>query len=525
MKGQCRTGTAVLLALLAGQAAGAEGIAINTNSEERVPEAIAHPEILDQHMIATRLLTVMPKEHRDAIIAAGGFGAEGMATPTCAAKDYPEGITPREFADLIVTDELSERMTDVQRQLLEGVVAALERGEQPPALCFAPGTDSEYAYTINQLIEFPLQGRFQQTGRWSSTATDGGGLTQGTPTTITYSYVPDGTFVPNLIGFSGNSNLFSWLNGIYGNPGNWQPIFDQVFDRWAELIGTSYVFEPNDDGVNLNGSGGVLGVRGDVRIAAIGLDGNSGTLAYNNFPNDGDMVFDSADSFYNNTGGNSLRLRNIIAHEHGHGLGMLHVCPANQTKLMEPFISTAYDGPQLDDVLNGQRHYGDNFEPQSDNPFDAPSLGVIGVSDVASLTDVSIDDNSDQDYYEITLTEPAQIIVNVLPSADTYLQGTQTQACNTGASTNYNAIHDLQLDIYAASAPTVPLATANATGAGGSEDLFFIADSAGDYVIRVSGGTANSIQLYNLAIGATDIPFLEPQIIASPPAELDPGVP
>ncbi|MFK7883010.1 MAG: GC-type dockerin domain-anchored protein [Phycisphaerales bacterium] len=522
-------GSATLLACLAGVAVGAEGISVNANSEERVPEAIAHPELLGQHEIATRLLSVMPKEHRNAIIAAGGFGSEysqhncSDAEHNCSEVKAPEGMSPREFADSIISDELSERMTPVQRQLVEGVVAALERNEQPPALCFAPGTDPEYAFMINQLIEFPLQIAFQQTGRWSSTAASGGGLSQGTPTVITYSYVPDGTTVPNLIGFSGNSNLQAWLNGIYGSPANWQPIFDQVFDRWAELIGTTYQFEPNDDGVTLNGAGGVLGVRGDVRIAAIALDGNSGTLAYNNFPNDGDMVFDSADSFYNNTGANSLRLRNIIAHEHGHGLGMLHVCPAVGTKLMEPFISTAYDGPQLDDVLNGQRHYGDNFEPQSDDPTNAPNIGTLGINDVASVTNVSIDDNSDIDFYEITLTQPAQVIFALAPDAASYLQGTQTQQCNTGTNTNYNAIHDLRIDVYPENNPGVPLASADNTGVGGSEDLIFNATSAGSYLIGIFGGNTNSIQRYSLSIGTIDLPFLEPEIIATPPASVDPG--
>ena len=69
------------------------------------------------------------------------------------------------------------------------------------------------------------------------------------------------------------------------------------------------------------------------------ITGNFGILAYNFFPNSGDMVIDVPDSFYNNTSNNSLGLRNTLAHEHGHGLGLSHVCPVNQTKLMEPFIS------------------------------------------------------------------------------------------------------------------------------------------------------------------------------------------
>ena len=41
----------------------------------------------------------------------------------------------------------------------------------------------------------------------------------------------------------------------------------------------------------------------------------------NFFPNNGDMVIDTGDNFYNSTGSNSLRLRNVLAHEAGHGVG------------------------------------------------------------------------------------------------------------------------------------------------------------------------------------------------------------
>ncbi|CAN0573005.1 unnamed protein product, partial [Laminaria digitata] len=252
-------------------------------------------------------------------------------------------------------------LNEGQWTILRTIAKSLDEGKTLPHMCFSPDTDPEYAYAVNQLIEFPLQVRFQQTTRWTSTATDGGGLTQGTPTTLTYSFVPDGTFVPNLgIGLgSGNSQLFAWLDGIYnGNTQQWQDLFHQVFDRWEELIGVTYVWEQNDDGSNTNTGAGILGVRGDVRIAAYNFanDGNGGVLAYNNFPQDGDMIFDAFDTFYNVTSSNSLRFRNVAAHEHGHGLGMLHVCPVQQTKLMEPFVSTAFNGPQLDDILNGIRH-------------------------------------------------------------------------------------------------------------------------------------------------------------------------
>ena len=520
-------GGAAFLAAIVGTAFGSDCAAVGCTEEHAsVPESLVHPEELVKREIARRLLPLMPKEHRDAIVAAGGIGSEGhVHGPACAG--VPSDITPREYMEKVFSPELRERMTEMQWQMANGVVATLERGEWAPALCFHPDTDPEYAYAINQLIEFPLTIRFQQTNRWSRTALSGSGLTQGTPTVITYSFVPDGTVVPDLIGVSGNSNLFAWLNGIYGSPATWQPLFAQVFDRWSQLIGTSYVFEPNDDGVQLNRTNsagwGIAGVRGDVRIAAIPIDGNGGTLAYNNFPNDGDMVFDSADNFYNNTQNNSLRFRNVTAHEHGHGLGMLHVCPANQTKLMEPFVSTAYNGPQLDDILNGHRHYGDPLEPLTDSPDTAPSLGSFGIGGVFTQTNVSIDGVGDQDFFRVTVTAPVQVQVTVAPDAGTYVQGPQTQACNTGTSTNYNTIRDLRLDLYPITNPFAPLATADSTGIGGSESLVFNISQPGDYLIRVSASGPDNVQRYAMTGFFAQLPFQPPAIVADLPAEVAPG--
>ncbi|MCC5823298.1 MAG: matrixin family metalloprotease [Phycisphaerales bacterium] len=528
-----RLGGLGLIALLAGSAAGADCAADGcTHESHGVPLALVAPDELAQREIARRMLPLMPREHRDAIIAAGGIGSEDHPARghvhTDACEHVPSDITPREYMEQIFSAELAERMTDIQWQIVNGIVDTLERGEFAPALCFHPDTDPEYAYAVNQLIEFPFTIQFQQTGRWTRTATDGSGLTQGTPTTLTYSFAPDGTFVPNLIGVSGNSSLFAWLNGIYGSPENWKPLFDQVFDRWGELIGTTYVYEPNDDGATLNRTNaagwGILGVRGDVRIAAIPIDGNGGVLAYNNFPNDGDMVFDAGDSFYNNTNNNSLRMRNIIAHEHGHGLGMLHVCPANQTKLMEPFISTAFDGPQLDDILNGHRHYGDPLEPLTDDPTTAPSLGSFGLGGNTLLTNVSIDGVNDQDFYLVTAQERSRLQVTVAPDAGVYQQGPQTQACNTGTTTNYNNIRDLRIDIYSPNNPFAPLATADDTGLGGTEVLLFDIEEPGDFLVRVSASGPDNVQRYALSLFFTQLPFQAPTLTGDLPEEVDPGV-
>ena len=243
--------------------------------------------------------------------------------------------------------------------------------------------------------------------------------------TLTWSIAPDGTFIPQA--FAGidppaNSTLIAFFNSIYGSMANWLPLFQQVFDRWGELIGVTYVYEPNDDGAAFFNAGGQLGVRGDVRIGGKPIDGNSNILAYNFFPNGGDMVIDSPDSFFNNTSNNSLNLRNVVAHEHGHGLGISHVCPVNQTKLMEPFVSSAFDGPQHDDILGANRHYGDIFE-DNDSSGTAAGLGTLNGS--LTIDQASVDDNSDIDFFGFDVSASTSVDVAVAPIGFTYLQGPQ----------------------------------------------------------------------------------------------------
>jgi hypothetical protein len=357
--------------------------------------------------------------------------------------------------------------------------------------------------------------QFNVGNRWSSTATNGDGLGQGDPTTITWSIVPDGTVLPFGTAGAGepaaNSALIDRLDSIYGDtPGpdltsrSWFPHFTQIFDRWEQISGNTYVYEANDDGNPISNSGsdnpGVLGVRGDVRIGGHLIDGNSGILAYNYFPINGDMVIDTADNFYENLTGNSLGLRNVLAHEHGHGLGINHVCPVNQTKLMEPFISFAFDGPQHDDILAVNRGYGDRFEHNDSNA--APTnLGAPGFTTV-QLNNISIDDNSDEDWYSFTVAENTQLDATLNPIGATYLNGPQNSngSCSPGTLFNSLVINDLGIEILDPNGTTV-IAVANGNPAGVSESLFNVPMlSAGTYFARVFGGTANNVQLYELLL-------------------------
>jgi len=163
-----------------------------------------------------------------------------------------------------------------------------------PAMCFAPGTSLKVIDKFErEAYEGNLSNEFRLSNTWTNTATNGSVPTRGTPITLTWSIVPDGTFVPARTsgGTDGaNSNMKAYLNGIYGSEASWLPIFQQVFNRWTQLTGVTYVYQATDDGAAMpgytgtnfsNGASGAIGVRGDVRISGRLIDGPSGVLAYN----------------------------------------------------------------------------------------------------------------------------------------------------------------------------------------------------------------------------------------------------
>ncbi len=444
----------------------------------------------------------------------------------------------------MVYPELYERLSpELQVVLANRVEIMLDPNRQPhellPQLCFAPGTADDIVELFSLGAGF--DGRYYQNSRWSTTASGSTGG-QGDPITLTYSFPPDGTTIPASAGFSsGTNNLNAWMATIYGaNPATWKAHFTSVFNRWSQLAGLTYIHETNDDGANMHQNSGVLGVRGDLRIGAKNL-GSSGVLAYNQFPNDGDMVLNSNDNFFNNTGSNSLRLRNVIAHEHGHGLGMLHVCPINETKLMEPFVSTAYDGPRHDDVRNANRHYGDPYEPNN-SAATATSLGTFNVPGSTSLgtpplptmpngSNLSLDATSESDFFSLQVNAPAVLNVNVTPIGTSY--GDSQQACpgSSGSCCNNNttdslSIANLNIQVFGNNGGTL-LATGASAPAGSAEILNGVnLVTPGVYHIRVyAAGSFSQSQMYRISITLNTFTPLSITLPAGAPTLLTPGQP
>lgn len=370
--------------------------------------------------------------------------------------------------------------------------------------------------------------------RWSGATalTQSQGLAQGDPLTLTWGFMLDGTAL-NQSGAGeafAPSNLRARLNTIYGNQATWQPLFQSVFDRWSSISGLSYQFEASDDGGTFTGGStpaGLLGVRADIRIGGKLIDGNSGVLAYNYFPNGGDMVIDTGDNFFDNIANTSLRLRNVVAHEHGHGMGMPHMDSNNASFLMEPFINLSFNGPQYHDILAAQRMYGDANEKSNaglgnDTSARATAMGNlttaaplrVGTSArtfvVASTeTDfVSIDDNTDTDFYKFTVTN--QGILNAYVEPIGFIYNITAQGAGGNVPFDSKLRSDLSLALIGLDGTTV-LASTNLNGLGGNEHLFFSLLTTGTYFLRITGvdnidSIALDTQFYGLSLFFSPVP-------------------
>lgn len=398
-----------------------------------------------------------------------------------------------------------------------------------PYLCWAPGTSSEIILAYHAAEEAAGMGtqnvsikanQFLGSGKWSRVASDGlfhGD--QGDPVTLTWSIVPDGSQVANRSGGTAASNFRAWMSGIYGGNANAspdsQPWFDVVssaINSMGEECGINFIYEEVDDGVTMSNNfagQGRVGFRGDIRIGANFIDGSGdpgsgrSVLAFAYAPDYGDIVFDSADPFFNNTENDSLRFHNVMAHEVGHAIGLAHVCPVNRTKLMEPTVTSDFRGPQFDETYSLQRQYGDPWEREgnsTNNDFAGAASSLNLTDDESKLIRwASIDGAGDRDYYRFQAQEFQNISVVLSPQSSSYLEGAQlSTGCSNGTIFSPGLQQNLGIEILASDGSTVIASSTTAPVGEGERILGYEFENAGAYYIRVTGDDADSAQLYSL---------------------------
>jgi hypothetical protein len=363
--------------------------------------------------------------------------------------------------------------------------------------------------------------------RWSSTANNPSTGSDGDPVTLTWGFVSNSTQISG----EGASNLLTFLDNTFGaGPGGsnltqrpWFHFFSESFARWSQVGGITYVYQAQDDSAAINpisSGNGVVNVRPDVRIGGASIDGASGTLAYSWFPNMGDIIFDTDDdSFFSSAANNHRAFRNTIMHEIGHTFGLNHVVSDTNDLLMEPYIDTDFDGPQLDDIRGIQGMYGDPREKTgggqgNDAAANASALGTLNLGGTLRVgaaaapdqavgpteTDfVSIANSGDTDFFSFIITSPSVLSATLTPLGGVFNQGAEGE---TPTPFNAGARNNLSLAIFAPNG-TTQLGLANTTPAGQVESLSNVTlSSPGQYYARITGADAN-VQLYQLELSAS----------------------
>jgi hypothetical protein len=144
---------------------------------------------------------------------------------------------------------------------LDAQIQLLSAGGRPEHAGPPDGTERGKGLNGSGLEAFSLF------ARWANT-TNGNNLGQGDPTTLTWSIVPDGTDVGiDNTNNTTDSNLVSVFNILYQEQSPWPTDYRQLswfttirntYDRWAELSGLTFLYEPQDDGAlhNRNASPG-----------------------------------------------------------------------------------------------------------------------------------------------------------------------------------------------------------------------------------------------------------------------------
>ncbi len=382
------------------------------------------------------------------------------------------------------------------------------------------------------------------THRVNETSTDGVTV-QGDPMTVTWSIVPDGTFVFHSSALDADlySNFIAHMDANFSVPvadqdpddltqRPWFTPLKESFDAFAIKSGITYVYvhenniaADSDTGTDLEPHApGIPGKRGDSRICGTPTQGYL-ALSFggpsSNSDLHGNVVFKTTDRSWN-TG----TLESICSHENMHSVGFHHAFVSGGGTLS--FYSS--NGPQFDDLLGLHHNYGDFNEKSGGNDTvstatDLGSLstgGYLGVGldlnegdtyTTIAPTDVdfvSIDSNTDTDVFKFSLTQGQNVILKVSPRGYDY-----DWDVNTSYRYNISAkVHsNLSFRVLDASGNELYDVSNAAIGLNESVQPFL---SAGDYYVEVRGSSVlefgfNEIptQFYALEVSTAPVAYAQ----------------
>jgi hypothetical protein len=338
---------------------------------------------------------------------------------------------------------------------------------------------------------------------------------RATRANLTFSFPNDG--VSWGTGPVAPNNLTATFNTIYGagNVDRGREYIRQALASWRRFNGVTYT-EVADDNIGFTQTTSHSATRGDVRIGSNPQGTSSGILAYDFFPNGGSDMTINSDQFgtgaMGGASGNYRYLRNVVAHEHGHGLAFIHSIPCDQTKLMEPFANTAFDGTQIDEIRGAARNYGDKYSGNNTGAT-AKDFGNLTTPILHSVLERNLSTNgfngpnlTGEDWFKFTIDTDQNVVITATPTGATYTEGQQSSGCSgTTAVVNSTTAGNLAVELRNGVNGGSIVQSASSAIAGTSETLNASLLSAGTYWVRIMDQGPNTatdqfVQLYDMTI-------------------------
>lgn len=471
-----------------------------------------------------------------ALVAAAGVGspAIGQVALTESLTSTAVVVRSRDARSAleVAIDELSSRAAEPERErgrLLWQIANGMA--------CYPSNMTAKQWEQVFQQTQFlpPTQGGvinphdrfFPDAFVWLG---DGGQGTSGTSrrAMLTYSFPADGTqWGVSCSGVASMpSTLDAALTAQFGSLDRGREFVRSAIAGWRRYAGVTYT-EVADDGSAQDLLTARQTTRGDIRIGGIALGTGGGSfLANNTFPSNlgftgcsgGDMLINTSyftSGFFGSTAGNFLYFRNTVAHEHGHGLGMKHSVPCNQTKLMEPQINNLINLLTLDEIRAAGGNYGDRFSgnqnaifPQDFGNLTTPALRSVIERELAiNGTVVNYDSQTFQqhDWFRFTLSSSQTVSITVTPTGSTYQNGVQFSGCTSvDPLVDVNALQAGNLALQLLTSGQTVLQESSA-GALGVAETVSTTLNAGTYLVRVwdvGGAPAQNqkVQTYDLEV-------------------------
>lgn len=178
----------------------------------------------------------------------------------------------------------------------------------------------------------------------------------------------------------------SYPGGIRLSTAQVELVVAAALGSWSEVCGLKFAKAPDAERCNL--------LMGTARGRRNNFDGPGGTLAWcqipqgNNYRGQLLMMWDMDEAFTVEPNSNGILLRNVTAHEIGHGIGLFHNNQPNQ--LLNPVYNPRIATPQSYEIGQVVERYG---KPQA---APAPSPGPIkpGVGSYPKAVKIQCEDGS-----------------------------------------------------------------------------------------------------------------------------------